>query len=243
MEEELKEFGLTENESKIYIALLRCGTTNPAAIAEKTGFSRSYVYDALERLREKNIVSSVHIKNKKQYTAADPRKLVEFAAQRLENIQKVVPGLMALKSAIHEETKVELHKGKFVYKTLLNDIITTIKKDDEVLVYGIDDDALLEQDKYTALHLRQYFARATKLHIREKVIAKQGNIVPKDARNTTYRFLPKNIMGTAAFEVYGNKVAIFLLGTPNHLIVIENQEVANSYRNQFKLLWRSASPK
>ena len=40
MNHELKEFGLTENEIKIYLALLRLGTANPVQIAEKTGFSR-----------------------------------------------------------------------------------------------------------------------------------------------------------------------------------------------------------
>ncbi|MBI5391200.1 hypothetical protein HZB02_06950 [Candidatus Woesearchaeota archaeon] len=35
MDHELKEFGLTENEIKIYLALLRLGTANPVQIAEK----------------------------------------------------------------------------------------------------------------------------------------------------------------------------------------------------------------
>jgi len=40
--------------------------------------------------------------------------------------------------------------------------------------------------------------------------------------------------------VYGNKVAIFLWGNPNHLILIESKEAANSYRKQFELLWKLA---
>ncbi len=243
MEEELKQFGLTENEVKIYLVLLRLGTANPAEVAEKTGFSRSYVYDALERLLEKGIVSNVLMKNKKYYDAIDPTKLENLASERLENIQKIIPKLLAIKNITQEEIKVELHRGKFVYKTLLNDIIETLKKNGEVLVYGIDDEVLLHLDEYNKFYLRQYFAKVVKLQIKEKVIAKIGNPIPKEAKSSAYRFLPKEVIGNIAFEVYGNKVAIFLWGIPNHLILIQNKEVADSYRNQFKILWENASAK
>ena len=241
MEEELKEFGLTENEIKIYLALLPVGTATPGELAKKTGFSRPYVYDALEHLLEKGVVSTVLIKNKKQYVAADPKRLEKLAAQRLANIQKIIPLLVGFQNLAHEEIKVELYKGKFVYKILLNDIIATLKKDDEILIYGIDDEVLLRLDKYTPIHLKQYFAQAIKLNIREKVIVRKGNPILKEAKTSVYRFLAKEVIGNAAFEVYRDKVAIFLWGIPNHLILIENKEVADSYRNQFKILWEKAS--
>ncbi|MBI5391201.1 hypothetical protein HZB02_06955 [Candidatus Woesearchaeota archaeon] len=192
---------------------------------------------------EKGVVSSIQIKNKKNYQAADPRRLEEVATQRLENLQKIIPQLIQYQNFVTEEIKVELHKGKHVYKTLLNDIIVTLKRNDEVLVYGIDDDILLRLDKYTPSNLNLYLAKAVKLNIHEKVIAKQGNTVLKEAKTTTYRFLPKDVIGNAAFEVYGNKVAILLWGSPNHLILITDKEVADSYRNQFKILWENANPK
>jgi len=241
MEAELREFGLTENETKIYLALLKLGTATPAEIAEKTGFSRSYVYDALERLLEKAIVSSILKKNKKNYIAADPKRLEELSIQRLENIQKIIPDLQKIQESVKEDISVELHKGNYVYKTLLNDIIATLKKNDEVLIFGIDDDTLLKIDPYTPIHLRQYLARIKRLNIKERLITKTGNKILQEAKTTKYKFLPKSMFGNTAFEVYGNKVAIFLWGTPNHLILIENKEVADSYRKQFSVLWSKAN--
>lgn len=240
MEEELKEFGLTENEIKIYLALLKLRTSNPAEIAEKTGFSRSYVYDALERLLEKEMVSSILKNNKKHYVATDPKRLEELAKQRLEKIQSIIPKLEDLQKEQKEEIKVELHRGTYVYKTLLKDILSTLKRNDEVLIFGIDDKVIIKLDKYYLTHLKQYFSKLEKLSIKEKVIVNKNANIIKEAKTTTYRFLPKNTIGNTAFEVYGNKVAIFLWGTPNHLILIENKEVANSYRNQFKILWENS---
>ena len=242
MQEELKEFGLTENEIKIYLALLKLGTANPAQIAEKTGLSRSYVYDALERLIEKGMASSLLKNNKKHYVAADPLRLEELAKQRLERIHKVIPKLKELQKVAKEEIKVELHRGTYVYKILLRDITSLLKNNEEVLIFGIDDDTLMKLDPHYLTHLKIYFSILKKKNIKEKVIVKRGAKILKEAKTTTYRFLPKESVGNTAFEVYNNKVAIFLWGTPNYLILIENKEVANSYRKQFDILWKVAKP-
>lgn len=239
MQEELREFGLTENEIKIYLVLLRLGTANPVQIAEKTGFSRAYVYDALERLLEKEVVSSVLRNNKKHYLAADPKRLEEIAKQRLEKIQGIIPRLEGLQKASKGEVKVELHRGTYIYKVLLNDIITTLPRGGEVLIFGIDDEFLMKSDKYYLTHLKQYYARLRKLGIKEKCIVKKGAVLFKEP-STIYRFLSKKVIGNTAYEVYGDKVAIFIWGKPNHLILVENKEAANSYRKQFKLLWEIA---
>ncbi len=238
--EELKEFGLTDNEIKIYLALLKLRTANPSETAKETGLSRSYVYDALERLIEKEIVSSVLKNNKRNYAPKEPKMLGELIKQRLESLQKIIPKLENLQKSQKEDIKVELHKGNYVYKTLLNDIISTLEKDKEVLIFGVDDDGLIKLDPHYKTHLEIYFSRLRKLNIKEKVIAKKGSKILEEAKTTTYRFLPKEVIGNTAFEVYGNKVGIFLWGNQNYLILIENKEVADSYRNQFKILWGKA---
>lgn len=186
------------------------------------------------------MVSSVFKNNKKHYIATDPKRLEELARQQLEKIQKIVPKLEDLQKIAKDEIKVELHRGTYVYKTLLKDILATCKRNDEILIFGIDDAVLIKLDKYYLTNLKPYFARLQKLSIKEKVIAKMNARVLKEAKTSTYRFLPKHIFGNTAFEVYGKKVAIFLWGTPNYLILIENTEVANSYRKQFNILWEHA---
>lgn len=239
MKEELKEFGLTDNEARIYLELLKIGTSSPAEIATKTGFSRSYVYDALERMSEKRVVSSVRKNSKKNYSAIAPKQLEETAKQRLEKIQKIMPDLENLQNSSKDEIKVEVYKGKYIYKTLLKDITSSLKPNQEVLIFGVDDEAMIKLDQYYLIHLKQYFAKLQKRGIKEKVIAKTNAKIIKEAKTTTHKFLPKKIIGNTAFEVYGNKVAIFLWGDPNHLILIENKEVAESYRNQFLMMWNS----
>ena len=238
--EELKELGLTDNEIKIYLVLLKLGNGTPLEIGEKTGFSRSYVYDALERLIDKQIVSLVLKNNKKYYIPIEPKKLEQIQIDKLEKLQKILPQLEELKANSNEEVKVELHKGTYIYKTLLKDVILTLKEKEEVLIFGIKDEDLISMDKYYYEPVSQYFSKLDKSKIKEKVITSFGTIKLKGAKTTSYKFLPKNLMENTAFEVYGSKVAIFLWGMPHYLIIIENKIIANSYRNQFNLLWKIA---
>jgi len=89
-ETQLKELGLSDNEIKIYLALLEHGILNPTQLAEKTGLHRSYIYDTLDRLLEKGIINTILINNKKNYQAIDPKVLREIFELKFEN--KLIPG-------------------------------------------------------------------------------------------------------------------------------------------------------
>ena len=98
----------------------------------------------------------------------------------------------------------------------------------------------MKLDPHYLTHLKIYFSKLRKKGIKEKVIVGKGGKMIKEAKTTTYRSLPVDCVGNTAFEVYKDKVAIFLWGEPNHLILIKNREVAESYRKQFNLLWKQS---
>ena len=59
-------------------------------------------------------------------------------------------------------------------------------------------------------------------------------------KNLEYKEIDEEYIGKTAQIIYNNKVAIFILGTPYYLIIIENKEIANTYKKQFNLLWKIA---
>ena len=238
--QELKELGLTDNEIKIYLALLELGTSTPSQISSKLGLSRSYVYDALDRLLEKEIVSTILVRNKKNFSANNPKRILESQKQKLENLRKIIPNLERLGSS-RENIKVELHKGTYIYKILLNDITSLLKRGEEVLIFGIDDEFLMKNNPYYEIHLEQYYKKLRNLNLKERCIVKSNAKIIEGWEKTEYKFISEEIIGNTAFEVYANKVAIFLWGSPNYLILIESKEAANSYRKQFEIMWKIAN--
>jgi sugar-specific transcriptional regulator TrmB len=236
-EQQLKDLGLTDNEVRIYLVLLKNGMMNPYRIADKTGLHRGYIYDALERMQDKGAVNSVRKSGKKHYQATAPGSLVELLKLKLEALEKAVPSLNKLMSIAQEDTKVELHKGKLVYRTLIKDILATAKKGETVFLIGIDEATLMREIE--PIYLKRYLNFVSKKGIKEKILIKKRS--KRFAhKNLEYRELDEQYIGKTAQIIYRNKVATFILGSPYYLIVIENKDVADTYRKQFNLLWNIA---
>jgi len=236
-EEQLAELGLTDNEVRIYLALLKGGSMNPSEISQKLGLHRGYVYDALDRMQEKEVVSSLLQDNKKQFKVVPPENIIELLKLKLENFKEIVPKLNEISGSQREDTKVALHKGKRVYRILINDIISNLKKGDEVLLIGVDEQVLLQQVE--PIYLEQYFATIKRKNIREKVIMKKGK-KKYSISNVSHKFLDEKYIGNTEQIIYGNKVAIFILGNPYYLVIMENEDIADTYRKQFSLMWKIA---
>ena len=88
MEQILEKIGLTKNEVKIYLKLLELGLTTSGAIIKKTGIHNSKVYDGLERLANKGLVTHVIISNIKNFKAVSPDRLLDFLEDKKNNINK-----------------------------------------------------------------------------------------------------------------------------------------------------------
>jgi len=232
-EAELKELELTDNEIKVYLILLEKGILNPTEIAKNTGLHRSYVYDTLERLLDKGIINTVLINSKKHYQSVDPKALREIFELKLRKIDSILPNLSKLYRATKQETRVELHSGKRVFRTLIKDLVANLKKNDIVYLLGVNESVLLEVEP---IYLKQYFTILKQKKVFEKIIVERGAKKFKN-KNMEYKELDKEYFDETVFVIHNSKVYIFVLGNPYHLIVIENEKVANTYRNQFKLMW------
>jgi sugar-specific transcriptional regulator TrmB len=206
---------------------------NPSDLSKRLGLHRGYIYDALERMQEKDVVNVVLIDNKRKYQAADPKSLVELLRYKLENLKNVVPELEKISESRKEEAKVELHKGNNVFRTMLKDITATAERNGTIHIFGIDEEYL---QGIEPIYLQQYFRKIKNLNINEKVIIRKGS-KKLSLTTTTYREIGEEFIGRTFYTVYGSRVAIFIPGNPHNLIIIDNRDVADTYRKQFDLLW------
>ena len=206
--EELKQLGLNDNEIKVYVTMLKIGLSTASTISEKTGLYRPYVYDTLEKLIDKGLVSYVIKDNKKHFQADHPKKLIENLKEKEENIKKILPTLISF-------TKLQ----------------------GENLVLGVSEKRYTKQDPIV---FKQFLNKLEKFNIKEKVIIKQGDKFMPGGKNTTYKWLEEEYFSPATVNTYGNKTAITVWGTPNHMIMIDSKQIAESYRKQFYALWKLA---
>jgi sugar-specific transcriptional regulator TrmB len=236
-EEQLKELGLTDNEVKIYLLLLKEGSMNPSEISQKLNLHRGYIYDALERMHKKEVVNSILKNNKKYFQSNNPDNLIEILKSKLENLKKIIPKLKEISNKNKESTTVELHKGEKIYRILFRDIISSMKKDEEILIIGIDEEILTSEVE--PIYLEQYLHMIEKKKIKEKIIIKKDKKKLK-FKSLTYKELEPELIGNTAQIIYKDNVANFILGDPNYLIITRNKEVAETYKKHFEILWKKA---
>ena len=68
----LKEAGLTDGETRTYLALLEVGSSTIGPVLKKSGVNRSIIYRIIEKLIKKGLVSYITKEKTKYYQAAPP---------------------------------------------------------------------------------------------------------------------------------------------------------------------------
>ena len=81
----LEQAGLTKGESEIYLVLVRIGESIASDIAKHTKIARPNVYDYLNKLKEKRLVSFVNKNNKTYYVPSPPGRLLDFMDEKKES--------------------------------------------------------------------------------------------------------------------------------------------------------------
>lgn len=236
IKEILKEIGLTNNESEVYLTLLKSGSISVNDIAEKSALHRQAVYDALDRLLEKGFVSFVLKNNKKYFEGLNPENIPKYLREKEERVNEMLPELLKLTKLPREDTFVDLLKGKDVVRAVYRDIIKEFeKKPGEVLISGVDERKFVEEDR---IALKQHLKRLEKLRCKEKILLKEGDRYVVEGHQTIYRYLPEESFNPTPIYVYNDKFTVIVWGNPNYSIMVKNKSLADSYRKQFNLLWK-----
>src|SRR3989338_6651269 len=103
----LQTIGFEEKEAKIYLALLRLGSSPASKIANELGFDRTTVYYMMMRMLEKGFVSFLTTGNVKYFSALEPKQLNKLLKQREDLFLTIVPKLEKMQTKEEKELIVE----------------------------------------------------------------------------------------------------------------------------------------
>ncbi|MBW2991333.1 hypothetical protein KY348_06565 [Candidatus Woesearchaeota archaeon] len=237
--EQFKDLGFTDNEIRIYLTLLRTGEMNAYGVSEKTGLHRGYVYDALKRMQEKNIVTITHKGKKKFFRAIKPDQLFELMQVKLENLRDIVPDLNKQVATEKEDTEVGIYTGKDAFKTMVVHVLESRKAPEKEPLLGVGINEAEFEEKIPII-AQKYFNMIKEKGLHDKLIIQTGTKPYPQAKNTEYRSLPYEYVSSSAIAVWSDRVAILTSGTPTTYISIKNQKIADTFRKQLTPLWKMA---
>jgi HTH-type transcriptional regulator, sugar sensing transcriptional regulator len=230
VKEVLAEMGLSEGEVKVYLALLKLGSSPVSALKEETKLHRTTIYDFIEKLLNKGLTNYVVRGNVKYYQATNPQRLADFLDEKASRLNDVMPELMKMSEFHKKDLNVEVFKGKEGYKAMLG---LVIKEEKDLIGMGFEEEKFEELVPDT---MRWYFREAKEKGIKERVFVKDSAdfLYPHD--NIEYKELPDEYFNPNPTMTFGDFVAIHIWD-PFSTIVIKNKDLADSYRKWFEMLW------
>lgn len=235
-QEVLENMGLTPAEAKIYIILLEQGASLAGIISRNTGIHRRSVYDAIERLIQKGLVSYIKSNNRKYFEAVSPDRLVEILKKQESDVNEILPELKKLQQMTEGKNETLFFRGKAALKSAFDDQIDKAK---EICIWGAT---------ATANEILQfYFPHFDKERIKKKI--KCRIIFNEEDRSNQYlkkiplaeiRFIPKQYKSKSAVNIYGRNICIVAWRPDPVAILIREDYTSSSFQSYFEFMWDNA---
>lgn len=104
--ETLQDLGLTEYQSRAYVAAVRLGTARPNDLAEESGVPQARIYDVIDDLAARGLVE-VHQRSRgKEVSAPPPERALDGLKRRhVEEFTDTVEDAAGALSRLHEQTR------------------------------------------------------------------------------------------------------------------------------------------
>ena len=240
----LEEIGLTKSEINVYLALLELGSSSTGKIVDKSKASSSKIYEILDRLMQKGLVSFIVKSGVKYFEAAPPERIMDYMREKEEkfNQQKqelkhIIPELELKRKLSKYKSEATIFKGIEGAKTVYDDILKTLKKGDEYYLMGAHKVTQPFFDFIRHYH-RQRVKKGIKIKILYSEAGKEWAKAIKDLPLTQIKFAPSQLLSSSFVLMYADKT-LLIVATKTDLTFfrIENKEVTDSFKSQFELLW------
>jgi len=234
----LKEYGLSENEIKVYLSLIKTGESKAQNIAKTAQLPRTTTYHLLESLEQKGLISYIIKESKKYFQAANPKTLLSSLEEKKNIIKEILPELSSLSQTIREKPNVTIFEGLKGIRSILKDIL-----EEKKTIHHYGDISSIQKVFQHAFP--QYIQERIKRKIPIKIICKKQpehkellKTAKKELRE--FKFVPNNYEFKSSVFVYSNKVVIFnIKHEPYYAILIENEDYYDTQKNMFDLIWKS----
>lgn len=229
----LERAGLSRNEAKVYLTLLRHGSSKAGKLSKYSQLNRTTTYDVLKGLLDKGLISYVVRGKIKYFEIVNPKQLKEFIKEKELEVTRILPSLENLYKIPEEKHNVTLYYGYKGMRAIFENIIQEAK-----INYVLDSEGkFTEKMPYFAKHFIRQLERK---RIKIKHLVRKGRDV-SPSKTTEVRYIKKKVVSDAAFNIFNDKIAILIWTEPPEGVIIQNKAVADSLKEYFEILWTSAS--
>ena len=242
----LQNIGLTDGEIRVYLALIELGSSTSGPITDKSKVSSSKIYNILERLMQKGLVSYVVKEKTRYYQAEDPIKIKEYVIKKEEEIKhqkeeidKLIPSIQLKKKLEKNKSEVQVYKGFKGIQTITEHIYSNLSRGDTWFNVGVPSH---QEEKYHN-YWHEDHLRRIKAGIKSKMLFNPKAPIETLKQRNGYkdcdaRYMPIPVETPSWILIYKFTTVIILPGDEPIAIEINNKKIADSFMQYFDAFWK-----
>lgn len=243
--EPLEKIGLTRNESLVYLSLNKLGTSKTGEILKASNLNSGKIYEILDNLKNKGLVSESIINKVRYFTAAPPSQLLEYLNKKKLGIEKEEQEIKSLLPELEKNRNLTITTSKAItytgirgIKTAADEALDSTKQNEEILAMGVTE----RKDK----RFNEFWQGWSERRVSKKIIAKHifsekgaYSDIFKKMKHTDVRVLEG--LTPVTIDIFGkDKILILNYNEPFSCTMIYDKNTAKSFRTFFYQLWQIA---
>lgn len=239
----LEEIGLTKGEITVYLTLLKLGETTTGKIIDEAQISSGKIYEILDKLIKKGLVRYIFKEKTKYFSASNPNRILDFIHEKEKELKikeqeltKEIPLLLKIQESKKENYETHLYKGYKGIQTAIFEALNNLNSKNEVLAMGI---ASSKRELFNILWQNWHNQRIKKKIFCRAIFSDKATDYYNSFKKMQYTKV-KYLEGItpSAMDIMGNQVLIFTYKEEPSCLLINNPEIADSFKAFFETLWK-----
>lgn len=245
LKKKLIDFGMSDKEASVYLAMLELGPASALDIAKKADVNRATTYILIESLKRRGLMNSVEREKKTLFAAESPEHLLSIVGEKLVEAEKqqtglhdVMPEFMALFNAVEEKPRVRFFESYEGIRACREALLQTRDAQELIRVFIHYNEDMVRLAKFEEEQRLGLNRRASKFRLLYSM--EPGLDLPAFGKNIEIRRAPHDMPLFHGELNIADRFILAASATPRPIVVIiESKQVAELFRSLFDLAWRS----
>ncbi len=235
---QLESLGLSEKESRVYLALLSKNEVGSSKLIAATGLHGQFVYGALARLEQLGLVKHVIQNGRKKFSANPPLRLLSIVEEKRLTAQNIARQLQERYSKKHEQD-FEVFQGESAFLMHQFDMLERVEQNQEALAICGPSERFLatlgegETDEFEELRIKKGLRVR---YIGMEPMRDRLTEMRKWRKLWEFRIFPGQSTGLVDTDIWPDNITFNIFGDPILSFTISNKAVAEGYREFFESL-------
>jgi len=240
----LESLGLTKNEALVYITLVKTGSSKTGQLLKESGINTGKIYDILNSLKKRGLVSETIINKVKHFSASPSEKLLEYINAKKEILKKeentvksLIPQIELIRKSKTETTLTEVYTGVNGFKSAIAEANKTLNPRDEILAMGVRSS---KGEPFNTIW--KQWAKETLPKNHERVLfSEKGDFYEFKLKSKYSKIRLLESSTPTAMTIFGKQSALILrYDEPVRVIFIKDKMMVATFISLFEQLWKIA---